>query len=134
MEHLIGLWKQYCRRNRINLEKFSKHVLSKVPRDKIYQGFQRIDDMEKLFNRLFNIQLKLKNTRLEHLKENIEALNPLKIMERGFVFVLDREKKIISGIDQLEVKEIDIIFKNGGQDVIQELRKSWLTFREKGRQ
>lgn len=125
MEHLIGLWKQYCRRNRINLEKFSKHVLSKVPRDKIYQGFQRIDDMEKLFNRLFNIQLKLKNTRLEHLKEKIEALNPLKIMERGFVFVLDREKKIISGIDQLEVKkEIDIIFKNGEAGcTIQELRK-----------
>ncbi len=132
-KQLMKLWIQYCRRHRLNLERFSGNVLRKVPRDKINQGYQRIDDMERLFNRLFNMQLKLKNSRLEHLKEKLEALNPLKVMERGFVFVLDKDKKLISGVDRLEVdKEIDIIFKNGEAGcMIKNLRDKHILLPEK---
>jgi exodeoxyribonuclease VII large subunit len=113
-ERLLNLWDYTYKRNRADLERFSDTLFLKFPRDKINQGYQRIDDMEKLFNRIFNIQLKLKNTRLEHLKEKIEALNPLKVMDRGFVFVLGGERELISDIKQLKVGNgINIIFKNG---------------------
>ena len=98
----------------MTLERFSETLLKKIAQDKINRSHQRIDDMERLFNRIFNIQLKLKNTRVEHLKEKLEAFNPLKIMQRGFTLVTDNKRNLISGIDQLETgKEINIIFKNG---------------------
>ncbi|MGI5882649.1 MAG: exodeoxyribonuclease VII large subunit, partial [Dethiobacteria bacterium] len=113
-ERLINLWDYSIKQRRADLERFSGTLLQKLPRDKINQGYQRVDEIEKLFNRIFNMQLKLKNTRLEHLREKIETLNPLKIMDRGFVFVLDEEKGIVSDIKQLKVgKGINIIFKNG---------------------
>ncbi len=113
-ERLLELWDRRTKQSRALLERFADTLLVKIPRDKINQGYQRIDDQEKLFNRLFNMQLKLKNTRLEHLKEKIEALNPLKVMERGFVLVLDGEGRLISDIGRLKVdSRIDVIFKNG---------------------
>lgn len=132
-KRLLGIWSQSCKRNRMTLERFSETLLKKIAQDKINRSHQRIDDMERLFNRIFNIQLKLKNTRVEHLKEKLEAFNPLKIMQRGFALVTDNKSNLISGIDQLETgKEINIIFKNGEAGCkVKNLRNSRLLPEEK---
>jgi len=113
-KRLLEIWSQICKRNRMKLERFSETLLIRITQDKINRGHQRIDDMERLFNRIFNMQLKLKKTRVEHLKEKLEAFNPLKIMERGFALVTDNKRSLIRRIEQLETgKEINIIFKDG---------------------
>ena len=113
-EYLRRLWEQDNRRRRMILERFSDSALLTQPMNIINQGKQRVDEVERLTGHIFSMQMKLYNGRLDHLKEKIEALHPLKVMERGFVFVLDKKKKLLSNVRQLEIKkEIDLIFKNG---------------------
>jgi len=113
-EHLGRLWEQYCQRQRAYLERFSANALLKLPLDIIAQGKQRADEAERLIDRSFKMQLKFEHTRQKHLLERLEALHPLRVMERGFVYVLDKGKRLVNSVHQLHVdKEIDLIFKNG---------------------
>ena len=84
------------------------------PRDIINQGHQQIDDIWQRFGRNLAYALKLKNSLLSGFEEKLEALNPLKIMSRGYVLVTNEKKEIINSINSLKrEQEISVLFHDG---------------------
>lgn len=114
-EHrLVGRWQNFSRESKIILESFSSAVSLKYPRERINQGYQRIDELGQRLARSVSYNLKFKKTSLRHFEEKLQALNPLQIMERGFALVSDRHDSPVRGIDALQKGEdIHITFYDG---------------------
>ncbi|NMB35733.1 MAG: exodeoxyribonuclease VII large subunit [Firmicutes bacterium] len=114
-EHrLINKWHNFKREKKIVLENLSNAVSLKYPREKINQGYQRIDELGQRLRQNMLYNLRFKRTALLHIEEKLKALNPLQIMERGFALITDRQNLPLNSIDVLqEGQGIHVIFHDG---------------------
>jgi exodeoxyribonuclease VII large subunit len=128
-EHrLKSMLKSRLKQNKIILENLSRSAFIYHPREKINQGYQQADEIWQRLVRNLLYNLKLKGSQLSNFEEKLQALNPLKIMSRGYAFVMDENNEIISSIDSLkEEQEINVVFHNGEAGCqVREIRKKIL--------
>lgn len=86
------------------LKNFSKSIEEK--------NIDLVEKEEKIKNLLKNI-IYLKGNELERRIEKIEALNPIKVLKRGYT-ITKKSGKIVKSIEDVEVKDtIETIFRNG---------------------
>ncbi len=111
---LKNLFEKRLKENKWLLERLSKSHAFKLPREKIYYGHQQLDEIRQRLSRSISSQLKFKAAGLENLAARLEALSPLKVLSRGFVYVKSEEKGIIRSVEQLRENQIvNIIFLDG---------------------
>lgn len=124
-QRLKSLLKNRLKQNKIILENFSRSAFIYHPRTKINQGYQQVDESWQRLVRNLLYTLKFKNSQLSNLEEKLQALNPLKIMSRGFAFVTNEKNEIVTTIDSLkEEEDINVFFYNGEAGCrVKEIRK-----------
>ena len=111
---LMSRWQSFRREKKIILENLSGAASLKYPREKINQGYQRIDELGQRFAQNILYNLKFKRTALRHVEEKLQALNPLQVMERGFALISDRHNLPVSSIESLkEGQDIHVTFHDG---------------------
>ncbi len=113
-QRLLNIWHGFKREKRMILKTFSGAVSLKYPREKINQGYQRVDELGQRLAQNIQYHLKFKKTALSHIEEKIQALNPRHIMERGFALISDGQNMPVSSINSLqEGQDIHVTFHDG---------------------
>ena len=111
---LKNLFEKCLKENKWLLERLCESHAFKLPREKIYYGHQQLDEIRQRLSRSVSSQLKFKEAGLENLAARLEALSPLKVLSRGFVYVKSEEKGMIRSVEQLRENQIvNIIFLDG---------------------
>lgn len=111
---LQDAWR-YKQRERDNLlERFERAVAFRYPYDKINTGNQRLDELWGRLTRNISVQLQKKADNLQGSANRLNNLNPLQVLNRGFAFVMDKEKKPVNGISALDPgQNIEVLFRDG---------------------
>lgn len=124
-QRLKSLLKNRLKQKKIVLKNFTKVAFLHHPRTKINQGYQQLDESSQRLVRNLLYNIKLKNSQLKNLEEKLEALNPLKIMSRGFAFVTNENNKVVTSVDRLEREEkINVFFYDGEAGcLVKEIKK-----------
>ncbi|MDO9536268.1 MAG: exodeoxyribonuclease VII large subunit [Bacillota bacterium] len=109
--------KSQLKEKNMNLENLSRAAALYYTREKINYGNQRTDEIwQRLVRNLF-YSLKLKGSGLNNLGEKLQALSPLKIMGRGYTFVLNNKDLLVGSVGTLKEKEIvKVVFHDGEAD------------------
>ena len=79
-------------KKRYLLEQNASSPALKHPREKINLGYQRVDELWPRLKRAMELCIRFKKTNLENSVENLEALNPLNVLTRGYTLVFDLEE------------------------------------------
>jgi len=96
-------------KHRLNLLKQS----CKSPALKVKQQSLSLERLEARFHQAIKIKLQIKQHKIQSLKNNLEALNPLSILERGYAMVTDDKKHVINNVSQMQAEQkIKIRFAN----------------------
>lgn len=111
---LVGRWQSFLRENKVILENLSTEVHLNYSREKINQGYQRIDEMGQRLERNLSYILKFKKAALLNAEEKLQALDPLKVLGRGFALINDQHELPVNGVNSLkEGQDIHVIFHDG---------------------
>jgi len=124
-QRLKSLLKNRLKQKKIVLKNFTMVAFVHHPRTKINQGYQQVDESSQRLVRNLLYSIKLKNSQLKNLEEKLEALNPLKIMSRGFAFVTNEKNKVVTTVDLLKREEkINVFFYDGEAGcLVKEIKK-----------
>ncbi len=95
-------------------------------RDKIYYHLQRIDELWLRMSRGIKYDLQLKRATVKNLEDRLQALDPMRVLGRGFALVVDENQQLIKGISLLrENREIEVIFVDGrARCLVKEIEKT----------
>jgi exodeoxyribonuclease VII large subunit len=111
---LVSRWQSFLREKKIILKNLSPEAYLNYPREKINQGYQRIDEIWQRLEQNLVYNLKFKETALRNAEEKLQALDPLKVLGRGFALISDRHNLPVGGVDSLEEgQDIHVIFHDG---------------------
>jgi exodeoxyribonuclease VII large subunit len=96
------------------LDNLVRAALQQYPRDIINQGQQRIDEQWQRLMRIIAYNIKLKGAEIRSYEEKLSALSPLKIMGRGYTFVVDENNRVLNNTSRLrEDQDIRVVFYDG---------------------
>lgn len=111
------------------LDNLKRAALRHYPREIINHGHQRIDEQWQRLMRILLYNLKLKGVEVRNYEGKLNALSPLKIMGRGYTFVVDENNKVLQNTSRLkENQDIKVIFYDGEASCrVREIRKN-ITF------
>ncbi len=73
----------------------------KYPREKIFYGNQRLDELEPRLQRAMMLIVQAKKMLLKSFAEKLEALSPLGILKRGYALVFKRENQPLKSAFQV---------------------------------
>lgn len=88
---------------RWTLADVQNRLLRQVPRARILNDRQRLDDLLRRAETAFAHRLKLHHTRLDGLVQQLAALNPLAILERGYAVVTQPNGEVVRRVGQVSV-------------------------------
>jgi exodeoxyribonuclease VII large subunit len=102
---------------RTQLQKVNTRNVFRQPYDKVNQYRLRLDNELKHLLKNNEMLLKDKKSQFSMLAGKLDALSPLKILERGYSVVKSSEGKIVSKLEQVNTGEnIEICLKDGKID------------------
>ncbi len=104
--------------HRLNLAHLSARVVS--PRDKLRDSAQRCDELTLRMERAIAMQLERRRARLQLVSEKLDALSPLRVLERGYTIVHDPEEggRVVRSTQEVPSgKRLEIRFKDGVREV-----------------
>lgn len=110
------------------------------PKSKLNESFNKLENIkvnmnknynyiiEKETNKLINLNTRSNNlfeniktnkrNEFNNIKESLNLLNPLSIMERGYTVTKTKENKVLSSVKDVNINDkLDILFKDGNLDV-----------------
>ncbi len=122
---LRGALKGSLKTRKLVLYRLTSSTAMIYPREKINQGYQRVDELWQRMARLMEYKLKLKQAAIKNLTSNLEAMSPLKVMSRGFSFVIDESRRLVGSAGKLEKGQlVKVVFRDGNADcLVQAVRK-----------
>ncbi|MEW5922044.1 MAG: exodeoxyribonuclease VII large subunit [Bacillota bacterium] len=114
-EQLMGsILLNSLQKKRSRMEFFVSAAALRHPREKINLGNQRVDELWPRLKRATAYTVQLKKRSLESHTERLDALSPLKVLERGYTLVFDREDRPLKSVGSLlEGQEIRVSFYDG---------------------
>ncbi|MCB1180787.1 MAG: exodeoxyribonuclease VII large subunit [Chlamydiia bacterium] len=116
--------KHLMRRAKERLTRYATHPLFTSPYNLIGPPMQRLDELETLLNHKIKQMLELKKQSIMTYSKSLTALNPKKVLERGYsILFAQKTGSVIVSANQLEMDQtIRAVFKDG---------ESLLTVKEK---
>jgi len=98
------------------------HVSARVisPKDKLREQAQRCDELSLRLERAFRVRLERRRSLVEQLMGKLDALSPLRVLERGYSIVRDpaRQGAVIKSAGQVhDGQELQITFYDGQRTV-----------------
>jgi exodeoxyribonuclease VII large subunit len=97
------------------------HVAARVvsPRDRLREQMQRIDDLYLRLERGVRVRLDTRRSALDRLVAKLDALSPLKVLERGYSIIraIDGEKVVRSAAQIKAGEEFRVTFYDGDAKV-----------------
>jgi len=117
------LW--HCfQRDLQNRKSILTHIAARVvsPRDRLREQSQRTDELQMRLERVLKFRLQQKRVSFEHAVGKMDALSPLKVLERGYSLVrkeqLDGSSVVIKSVSQVSTNdELEITFFDGKRKV-----------------
>lgn len=99
------------------LQKINSRPVFTQPYDRINQQRQVLDNAIKNLVRDSQVLLKDKKSQLGFLAGKLDALSPLKIMERGYSVVRNSDKRVVNDVNQVNIGDkLEILFKDGSAE------------------
>lgn len=94
------------------------HVAARVlsPKDKLREQAQRLDELFLRLERAFRVKMETRRAWIERLMGSLDALSPLRVLERGYSIVRDpaSEALVIRSAAQIQTgQELQITFYDG---------------------
>lgn len=98
------------------------HLIARLisPQDKLREQAQRIDELAMRLERAIRVRLDRKRHSIDQIMGKLDALSPLKVLERGFALVRDPKQNglVVKSVQQVESgKELQITFHDGQKTV-----------------
>ncbi|MGZ3699919.1 MAG: exodeoxyribonuclease VII large subunit, partial [Bdellovibrionota bacterium] len=98
------------------------HIQARVvsPRDRLREQAQRCDELSLRLERALRVRLERRRALVEQMMGKLDALSPLRVLERGFTIVRDpaAENAVIRSAAQLhQGQELQITFHDGQRKV-----------------
>jgi exodeoxyribonuclease VII large subunit len=80
------------------------HIAARVvsPRDRLREQAQRTDELSMRLERAFKVRLERRHASLEQLMGKLDALSPLRVLERGYAIAQDEDGTIIRSKDSIK--------------------------------
>ncbi len=96
------------------LKHLSSARFQRYLRDKINYHLQRIDELWSRMTRSIKHDLQIKRATVKNLEDRLQALDPTRVLGRGFTLVVDENQQLIKRIGQIKENcEVEIIFVDG---------------------
>ena len=115
---LADLIRSRLERARLSLSDFRPDRLEETLRRVLQPSYQRLDEARLGLVSALQDRLRLFRHRIEQQTSTLEALNPLKVLERGYALVTDGNGKTVASTDALEADQnLHIKFHRGGAAV-----------------
>lgn len=109
-EQLVRAAKRILELKKTQQETLQKRLLRNEPDKKIIEARAAHERQLKTLNRAIQNILSEKQKDFAHHLAKLEALSPLKVMERGYSLVFTDEQKLVSKVNQVQIGE-DVIVK-----------------------
>ena len=100
-EKLATVFRKQIDNQRTRLQRIQEGYGFRRPLDMIYQSNQRLDELQRSIGASLNYYLQLQRSRLEKLEQQLRAINPESILQRGFS-ICYKDGEIVKDIAQLE--------------------------------
>ena len=107
-----------------NRKSILAHIAARVvsPRDRLREQSQRTDELHMRLERALQVRLQQKRVLFEHVVGKMDALSPLKVLERGYSLVKkqvsDGDAVVVKSAAQVEPQdELEITFFDGTKKV-----------------
>lgn len=115
---LPGAMRRELATRRTLLNHVSARLIS--PRDRLREQAQRCDELYLRLERTLRLKLERHRGRVEQLMGKLDALSPLRVLERGYSIVRDpaHDALVIRSVSQISVgQELEITFSDGKRAV-----------------
>ncbi|MBI3535097.1 MAG: exodeoxyribonuclease VII large subunit, partial [Deltaproteobacteria bacterium] len=96
------------------------HISARVisPKDKLREQAQRADELYLKLCQAMQIKIERRKNSFYQLISKMEALSPLKVLERGFTLVKDAKEQLIRSANDIKTgMELKVIFYDGQRRV-----------------
>ena len=103
--------------NQHRVERAAGSYVFREPLRMIEQRCQFLDELEMRMSNVSNYALDRSSASLERLSTALNTLNPLRVLERGYAFVTDSEKKVISTSALSDGTKLQLHFADGSVPV-----------------
>ena len=103
--------------NQHRVERAAGSYVFREPLRMIEQRCQFLDELEMRMSNVSNYALDRSSASLERLSTALNTLNPLRVLERGYAFVTDSEKKVISTSALPDGTKLQLHFADGSVPV-----------------
>jgi exodeoxyribonuclease VII large subunit len=105
-------------RDLVTRQTLLNHVAARVlsPKDKLREQVQRLDELFLRLERAFRVKMETRRAWIERLMGSLDALSPLRVLERGYSIVRDPASKasVIRSAAQIQPgQELQITFYDG---------------------
>lgn len=113
-EQLSRATKRILSLKKAEQETLHKRLLRNEPDKKILAARVNHERLEKNLNRAITNILSAKQKDFAHRLSKLDALSPLKVMERGYSLVFTEEQKLVSKVSQVQIgEEITVTLSDG---------------------
>lgn len=99
--------------NKLRIERAAGSYVFREPIRMIEQRSQYLDELEIRMKNLSGYALERSQGSVERLSTALSALNPLKVLERGYAFVTDNSNKVITTSGQPDGTKLQLHFADG---------------------
>ncbi len=114
-EQLVRASKKMLELKNIQAQNLHKRLIRNEPHKKISEAIEAQSKLTKALNRAMQNLLTKKQRDFSHNLEKLEALSPLKVMERGFSIVFADDEKLVNKINQVSLNEEIAVRMSDGQ-------------------
>jgi exodeoxyribonuclease VII large subunit len=97
-----------------------QHIAARLisPKDRLREQAQRCDELSLRLERAFKVRLDRRRAMVEQLSGKLDALSPLRVLERGYSIVRSESGGVIKSAGQVhEGQELQIRFSDGQKKV-----------------
>jgi exodeoxyribonuclease VII large subunit len=110
-----AVFREVTGRKRV-LELFSARVIN--PRDRLREQMQRCDDLAQRLERALKVRLERRKAALEQAAGKLDALSPLRVLERGYSIVRTPSGKVLrSAAEASPGDELRVTLREGALQV-----------------
>jgi exodeoxyribonuclease VII large subunit len=111
---------QSMQRDLLTRKTLLSHISARVigPRDRLREQAQRCDELSMRLERAFRVRLEKRHSTLQQLMGKLDALSPLRVLERGYAITQDKNGNIIRSAAKIQSgQEFQIKFSDGQKQV-----------------
>jgi exodeoxyribonuclease VII large subunit len=111
---------QGIQRDLVTRKTLLSHISARVvsPRDRLREQAQRCDELSLRLERAFKVRLERRQAVLEQLMGKLDALSPLKVLDRGYSIAQDLDGTVIRSAKKIKAgQDLQIKFADGEKKV-----------------